>query len=97
MKLLCINAGIIKIGNVDCCGTGLKEGEIYTTKGEPFYYKHGELEYYIDGLGPKLMRRFTKAIDQNIKSKKSIEEQIKKAIDDENYELAELLTYDKQH
>jgi hypothetical protein len=78
MKLLCINSKIIKTSNSRCLGRGLKEGEIYETKGKPFQDEEGLYNYYITGLGPKLMCRFTEALDENKPTfEYSIEELIK--------------------
>jgi hypothetical protein len=46
-------------------------------------------------LGAKLVLRFSVALDQNTKVL-SIEEKIQKAIDEEDYELAETLTKTKK-
>ncbi len=64
MKLLCINTKIIKSGVFICHGNGLKEGEIYTTKGKS-YEDEGGMAYYIEGLGSKLCVRFTELLEED--------------------------------
>tara|TARA_R110000868_G_scaffold103727_1_gene285495 strand:- start:300 stop:599 length:300 start_codon:yes stop_codon:yes gene_type:complete len=99
MKLICINDKVLKfkVGNTTFIknGRGLKEGETYETNAEPFTDQYGELCYYIIGLGSKLVSRFSVALDQNTRVL-SIEEKIQKAIDEEDYELAEILTKTKK-
>ena len=53
IKLLCIDSYSTE---------GLKEGEIYTTKGEISKDEDGVWCYYIDGIGSKRASRFTKLI-----------------------------------
>ena len=67
MKLLCIDASPIISIDSDSSrrthqGHGLKEGEIYETKGELFTNYFGDSVYYIQGLGIRLACRFTKAL-----------------------------------
>lgn len=62
-KLLCINAKLIVFSNIRCHGGGLKEGEIYETKGKPFIDEYGHENYYIKGLGVKLCCRFTELLE----------------------------------
>jgi hypothetical protein len=100
MKLICINDRVLKFKAdngtiIEKQGVGLKEGETYETNAEPFTQLDGLLCYYIIGLGPRLVLRFSVALDQNTKVL-SIEEKIQKAIDEENYELAEILTKTKK-
>lgn len=65
MKLLCINASEIKDSNGRHTGAGLKEGEIYTTEGEPFIFKNGGTCYWIKELqSPYLTCRFTPLIEE---------------------------------
>ena len=100
MKLICINDKVLKFKGDNGTifvkkGVGLKEGETYETNAEPFTHQDGHLCYYIIGLGAKLVLRFSVALDQNTKVL-SIEEKIQKAIDEEDYELAEILTKTKK-
>lgn len=94
MKLLCINDKFIKIPGYTYIGDGLREGEIYETIGEPFLQSPYDpcLSYYIKGLGTKLVCRFTKVLDQSeTQSISYSKEDLKKAIDEENYELAVII------
>jgi hypothetical protein len=94
MKLLCVNPKIIEIkeGNhiTRYHGTGLKEGEIYITRGKPFKSETGMDNYYIDGLGPRLACRFTELLEEeDTVEEVSLEELLVDALEKENYELAE--------
>jgi tRNA U34 2-thiouridine synthase MnmA/TrmU len=69
MELLCVDASIIvskldKDKTHEHTGEGLKEGQIYTTNGKIFEYKHGLMCYYIEGLGIKLACRFTEVLKE---------------------------------
>ncbi len=86
MKLICINDKVLKFKGDNGTifvkkGVGLKEGETYETNAEPYIHQDGQ--------------RFSVALDQNTKVL-SIEEKIQKAIDEEDYELAEILTKTKK-
>jgi hypothetical protein len=91
MKLLCIKAGTIKKPDgTKCHGDGLEEGKIYTTKGKPYIDpESGNKCYYIEGLGSKLVERFTELLDNEDINELSLEESLEEALANENYELAE--------
>lgn len=82
MKLLCINANIIKINDIKFTGDGLVEGKTYTTRGKPYLDEDNLDVYYIDGLGGKLKIRFTELLDNDSESIENIERQIKEALAD---------------
>jgi len=73
MKLLCIDNKPIVINNYIGMGTGLIEGEIYETKGKSFIRKDGNLCYYIEGLGARMVCRFTELLDEKYKEDIAIE------------------------
>jgi hypothetical protein len=94
MKLLCVNSQMIEIkeGNhiTRYHGAGLKEGEIYITRGKSFKSESGLYNYYIDGLGPRLACRFTELLeDEDTIEEVSLEKLLADALEEENYELAE--------
>ncbi len=94
MKLLCVNPKMIEIkeGNhiTRYHGTDLKEGEIYVTRGKPFKSESGMNNYYIEGLGPRLVCRFTELLEEeDTVEEVSLEELLVDALEEENYELAE--------
>jgi hypothetical protein len=65
-KLLCVNSQKIvyktKYVEITSHGTGLVEGEVYITRGKPYYDENNRLCYFIDGLGEKLACRFTELL-----------------------------------
>jgi len=73
MKLLCINNKTIKTNNISHAGGGLKEGEVYITRGKSFIGEGGEVCYYIEGLGSKLCCRFTELLDEKAEAELAIE------------------------
>lgn len=73
MKLLCINSKPIESKTYINMGYGLEEGKIYETKGKPFREEGSDLCYYIEGLGSKLVCRFTELLEEKSKEDASIE------------------------
>lgn len=63
MKLLCVNARIIRTKTTNYSGDGLVEGEEYTTRGKPYMNAEGKPLYYIEGLGGRLCCRFTELLE----------------------------------
>lgn len=72
MKLLCINDKIINYPTVNQYGTLLKEGNIYETKGKSYNNSYGQPCYYIEGIGTKLVCRFTELLYDETDEEKAI-------------------------
>lgn len=78
MKLLCINAKEITTATHTLSGEGLKEGEIYTTLGKTFLGKSGLPCYYIEGLGARLVSRFTELLEDTDSQSEMAVKELKK-------------------
>ena len=87
-KLLCVNAKIINYVDPDgkkwnLIPEGLEEGKVYITRGAPFMGEHNCYCYYIEGIGKRLVSRFTDLLDDDVEE----ELQAEKAIVDIKNEL----------
>lgn len=81
MKLLCVNAKIIKSKKFHHTGDNLVEGEIYITNCKQFTDEDGFLCYYIEGLGAKLACRFAELLEEDKSEAEKAIEKLKKEME----------------